>query len=96
MTKEAQALCVLHKEKKEMSARLAQKKKEVDHSLSKEITKRREEESQKRILNNSNVEQRLQRVTSALMLELMEICSKEEVPRYVVALAKVLDNYQGN
>ena len=96
MTNDAQTMNLLLKQKRDVAAKLAEKNTEIDHSLSIDVTKKREEERLKRLKKNSNVEQRLQQVTSALMLELMEICSQEEVPRYIVAIAKILDNYQGN
>lgn len=74
---------------------LAMKNREVDHGITKDVTSMRENESHKRIQRNCQVEKNLQEITSALMMELKQICEEETVPRYVVSIAKILDNYQG-
>lgn len=96
LTKEAQALHTLTKKRKELSGLITQRSKEIEHEISQDIGKRREKESSQRIKNNSEVEFQLQQITSALMMELKQICSEDSVPRYIVAIAKILDNYQGN
>lgn len=71
------------------------KTRDTEHALDNEVCDRRDKETQKRININSKEELMKQKVTSSLMLELIQICADDEVPRYVRAIAKVLDNYQG-
>ena len=95
MTKDARKLHSLTQKRKTLSTILTQKKKEIEHGIAKEITVRREKESTQRVKNSCDVEFELQQITSALMMELKQICSEENVPRYIIAIAKILDNYQG-
>ena len=95
LSHDAQNLHLLTKKRKETVALIVKKKKDIEHVLTQEVCKRREDESKKRIHRNYQEEQQAQRLTSALMMELMEICSQEDVPNYVMAISKVLDNYQG-
>ena len=56
----------------------------------------REKERNKRLELYGNLEEKRQRVTSSLMMELLEICREDNVPRYIVGIANILDNFQGN
>ena len=95
MTKQAQKLHSLITRRKTVAALVTEKKKEIEHEITREITERREKESSKRVNNSCAVEFELQQITSALMMELKQICSEDDVPRYIIAVAKILDNYQG-
>ena len=95
MTKDARTLHSLTKKRKTLAALVTKKKKEIEHGIAKDITERREKESSKRVKNSCEVEFELQQITSALMMELKQICFEDEVPRYIIAIAKILDNYQG-
>ena len=96
MVKAAQKLHGLTKLRKELVTLLKKKDACLDHSISTSLNNMREAERKKRIELYGEVEEQRQQLTSALMQELMQICDKEPVPRYIVAIAKVLDNYQGN
>ena len=75
---------------------IRQKDSAINHCISKNINDMREVERKKRIQLYGEVEEQRQKVTSALMLELMQICQNDlTVPQYIHAIAKVLDNYQG-
>lgn len=95
MTRDAHDLHYLTKKRKEVVSLINQKNKELEYTLAQNVSDRREHESQKRIKRNCAEERRQQQVTSSLMLELLQICAEDNVPRYVQAIAKVLDNYQG-
>lgn len=95
MTKQAQTLHLLTKKRKERVAMIKEKKNVIESTITSEVNQRREVESKRRIKNNGEVEQKLQKVTSALMLELLQICEEVDVPRYILSIAKILDNYQG-
>lgn len=96
ITKDAKTLHILTKKRKEIATLMAQKSREIEHGMTVDISLMRENESRKRIQKNCQVEKTLQEVTSALMMELRHICEEDDVPRYVIAIAKLLDNYQGN
>lgn len=96
MAEAAQRLHVLNKKKRELESIMRSKEKNIEFSMSQSINKVREEERKKRIELYGKKEEQSQRVTSTLMLELMQICKEEDVPNYVKAIAKVLDNYQGS
>lgn len=85
----------LLKKKKELLVLINNKKREIEYGVARDISERREKESLKRIKISYEDEKKVQQLTSALMLELMQICKEEEVPRHVLAIAKILDNYQG-
>lgn len=72
-----------------------EKEKNLEFCVSKSINKIREEERQKRIKLYGEKEDQRQQITSTLMMELIRICQQDDVPNYVTAIAKVLDNYQG-
>ena len=95
MTKDALRLHFLKIKRKETAATISQRKKEIEQGVAEDISKRRNEERQKRIKNNGMTEKNLQELTSVLMLELIEICKEDDVPPYVLAIARVLDNFQG-
>ena len=95
MTRAAQKLHTLTKKRKELLTLTRNKQSTLDHSISQNVSTLREEERKKRIEAYGKVEEQRQKLTSALMLELMNICEQDKVPRYVVAIAKILDNYQG-
>lgn len=67
----------------------------VDHCVEKNLNELRDEERSKRIKIYGEVEEKRQQVTSALMLDLLKLCQEKDVPSYILAIAKVLDNYQG-
>lgn len=95
MTDAAKRLHFLNKKKRELDSIMREKEKNIEYCLSTSINKVREEERKKRVELYGKKEEQRQQVTSSLMLELMQICEKEDVPNYVTAIAKVLDNYQG-
>lgn len=79
-----------------MVAMLAEKETNVNNSISKDLNVMRQEEREKRIKLYGEVETQRQQITSVLIQELNRICSQDKVPRYIIAIAKILDNYQGN
>lgn len=95
IVKAAQSLHVLNKQRKEAMAEAKEKQKQLDHSLSKDVGQLRQTERNKRLQLYGIQEQKRQEITSALMLELFQICQEDDVPRYVNAIGKILDNYQG-
>lgn len=95
MTEAAQKLNALSKKRREVLALIREKEAEIDSSVTKNVNAVRQTERNKKIQLYGEVEDQRQQVTSSLMLELMQICEKDEVPRYIAAIAKVLDNYQG-
>lgn len=95
MTQAVKRLHVLSKTKKELSNLIRERDSHVDHCISKNLNAMREEERKKRIEVYGEIEEKRQQVTSILIMELLKICSEDDVPRYVMAIAKVLDNYQG-
>lgn len=95
VTKAAQTLHGLSKKRKELISVLQQKEKDVNYSVTKSLNEMREKERKKRIEIYGEKEEQRQQITSAVMLELMQICKQDDVPRYILFLAKVLDNYQG-
>ena len=95
MSKDAKKLHCLNQKRKTVSSLLTQKNKEIEEVLARDIAERREKESTQRVKNSCAVEFELQQITSALMMELKQICSEDAVPRYIIAIAKILDNYQG-
>lgn len=94
--KDNKTLHFLTNKRKEVHAMLLQKAREIEHVLITDISNMRESESRKRIKRNRDVEKKLQEITSALMMEFKNICEEDRVPRYIVAIANILDNYQGN
>ena len=95
MTKDAQKLHKLTTKRQEAAALLKEKSKVLEESVAKDLSDKREQESRKRILSNASAENQMQKLTSALLLELMQICAEDDVPRYVMAISRILDNYQG-
>ena len=95
MTKDSRSLVSLTKKRKKLAAIIVHKKKEIEQGIAKNITELREKESSQRVKNSCEVDFQLQQITSALMMELKQICSEDDVPRYIIAIAKILDNYQG-
>ena len=95
MTNEAQKLNLLTKKRKQLVSLLEEKKKSIEHSISMDINSMRADERKKRIEIYGQMEEERQQITSALIYELMKICDKDQVPRYIVSIAKILDNYQG-
>ena len=95
MTRDAQNLNILVKKRKELEAAMKEKENEFEFSLSESVAKAREKERNKRIEKYGRVELQRQEITSALMLELRQICERDDVPPYILAIAKILDNYQG-
>ena len=93
--KDTRNLNHLVKKRQELFALLREKSKTVEYELAKEVSQRREKESNTRIRKSCNAERQAQQITSALMMELMQICEEDDTPRYVIAIAKILDNYQG-
>lgn len=96
MTETAQKLHTLTKKRKEIVAQIKEKDKQISHTVTKDVGNLRDKERQKRLQVYGGVEQERQQITSALLLELMQICQDIDVPSYVLAIAKILDNYQGN
>ena len=95
LTKHAKALHSLTIKRRELIALINKKNKEIEHTLAKEVSERKKKESQKRINITSKDENVQQKLTSTLVMELLQICSEDDVPRYVEAIGKVLDNFQG-
>lgn len=95
MTEAAQTLHGLLTKRKTLLAVVKEKNSILDHSISNNINSQRAQDRNKRIEIYGKIEDQRQQITSALMLELIKICEKDEVPRYIVAIAKILDNYQG-
>lgn len=95
MTRAAQKLHTLTKKRKEMMSLIKEKDATLEHTISKNLNAMREGEIKKRLELYGEVEQQRQQLTSALMQELMQICERDRVPSYVLAIAKILDNYQG-
>lgn len=95
MAKQAKNLGILTKKRKEVDAMLKEKNKAIDYDVAKNVTERRQQHSKKRIEMNLQDEDKLQKITSALMLELLQICAEDDVPKYIPAIARILDNYQG-
>ena len=95
MTKDARTLQSLSKKRKKLASIIVQKKKEIEDGIARDITEQRKKESSQRVKNSCDVEFQLQQITSGLMMELKQICAEDEVPRYVIAISKILDNYQG-
>lgn len=88
-------LHALTQQRKETQAQVVERNKEIDRTIAEDVIEKRGRESRKRMKINAAVEQNLQELTSELMLELMQICAKDEVPAYIVAIAKILDNFLG-
>ena len=86
----------LSKKRKEAVALIREKDKNLDYCFSKDVSRLREEERKKRLQLYGTVEDQRQRVTSMLIMELKNICREDEVPRYVFAIGKILDNFQGS
>lgn len=95
MTKSAQRLNALTKKRKELCSLIKEKDKHFDHSLSNSVNKLREEERKKRLEVYGEAELRRQKITSSLMMELFQLCKENDVPPYILSIAKILDNYQG-
>lgn len=95
MTKAARTLHGLTIKRKDYLAKVKEKEASLNHCLSQTVNEQREMERKKRIQLYGEIEEQRQQVTSSLMLELLQICEQDKVPRYVLAIAKVLDNYQG-
>lgn len=95
MTQQAQTLHGLTKRRKEMAALIQEKDSQINEELARDVCEMREKERQNRLETYGQVEVRRQEITSALLMELVQICKEDEVPRYVVAIGKILDNYQG-
>ena len=96
VVKDSEALHTLINQRKEAAAKVIEKNKQIEQNIAKDVSEKREKESRKRMKRNADAEKELQEITSELMLELMQVCAQEEVPRYIMAIAKILDNYQGN
>lgn len=96
LTQAVKRLHVLTKTRKELTTLMKEKDSDVDLCITKNLNAMREAERKKRIQVYGEAEEKRQQVTSALILELMQICQQHDVPPYISAIAKVLDNYQGN
>lgn len=88
MSKTAKSLHVLMNQRKEAAAEAKEKEKEVNHSVLKDVTQLREVERNKRLQLYGVNEQKKQEITSAIILELIQICKEGDVPRYVHIIAK--------
>lgn len=95
MTKAAQSLHLLTKQRKEAVNEAKEREKRLNDTLTKDVGRLRDTERKKRLQLYGTQEQKKQKITSTLMLELMEIIEEDEVPRYIQAIARILDNYQG-
>lgn len=82
-------------QRKEVAAMISEKEKHINSSFNKDVNQMREKERNKRLELYGELEEQRQHVTSTLMLELLKICREDNVPAYIHAIAKVLDNYQG-
>ena len=95
IAKAAQKLHVLTNKRKETAALIFEKSRNLDSCFAKDVNEMREKERKKRVEIYGELEDQKQQVTSQLMLELMQICRQDNVPRYIFSIAKILDNYQG-
>ena len=96
MAEAAKMLNGLTKKRQEVLSTIREKDTSLHHSFSKTINDMREAERKKRLELYGEVEEQRQQATSTAMLELIQICEKDtSVPPYILAIAKVLDNYQG-
>lgn len=83
------------KKRKELELLIREKKASLDLSLSANINATREQERKKRLKLYGEVEQQRQEITASLVHQLMKICDEDDAPRYVSAITKVLENFQG-
>lgn len=95
MAEDAKTLHGLTSKRKTLLAIVKEKRANVDVCMSNNINSVRAEERKKRIEVYGKLEDERQQITSALLMELRKICEEDQVPRYVVAIGKILDNYQG-
>ena len=86
----------LIQQRKMLQCTMREKDAALEHSLTQNVNALRQEERQKRLNLYGETEKKKQAITSALMLEFKKICEETEVPPYIKAIAKILDNYQGN
>lgn len=95
MTGAAQTLHDLMKQRKEVLTVMREKDKEINSSFTKDLNEIRENERKKRLELYGQKEQERQKITSVLIMSLLQISEEEDVPRYIRPIAEVLDNYQG-
>ena len=95
MAKATTNLHVLTKKRKEAADSIREKSANLDYCFSKDVSRLREQERSKRLKVYGELEDQRQRITSTLVMELLQICQKDDVPRYVYGITRVLDNFQG-
>lgn len=95
MAEATEKVHLLSKERKEVAAMIRDKNNNVDYCFSKDVNRLREQERTKRLQIYGEVEDQRQRVTSALVMELLQFCQQADAPPYIIGIAKVLDNFQG-
>ena len=89
------SLLVLTKTRKEAVAETKERERSLNEAIIRDVGRLRETERNKRLQTYGNQERKKQEITSALMLEFLQICQEHDVPVYIHSIAKILDNFQG-